>query len=140
MTIMKNVISQLIDDFHERNLPELVTRNKEFSEVKGKADVVIGMRRAGKTWFCYQKIKDLIASGIKKEEILYLNFEDDRLLEFNVNNFQEILDVYFGKYPEHLQLVHSLNQKIYASALPIVRQHIDFHLQAVFWLLVLHLR
>ena len=69
---MKNVISQLIDDFHERNLPELVTRNKEFSEVKGKADVVIGMRRSGKTWFCYQKIKDLIASGIKKEEILYL--------------------------------------------------------------------
>ncbi len=98
---MKNVISQLIDDFHERNLPEPVIRNREFSEVKGKADVVIGMRRAGKTWFCYQKIKELIASGIKKEEILYLNFEDDRLLEFNVNNFQEILDVYFGKYPEH---------------------------------------
>jgi predicted AAA+ superfamily ATPase len=101
MTIMKNVILQLIDDFHERKLPEPVTRNKEFSEVQGKADVVIGMRRAGKTWFCYQKIKDLVASGIKKEEILYLNFEDDRLLEFNVGNFQEILDVYFGKYPEH---------------------------------------
>jgi len=101
IAIMKNVISQLIDDFHERNLPELVTRNKEFSEVRGKADVVIGIRRSGKTWFCYQKIKELIASGIKKEEILYLNFEDDRLLEFNVNNFQEILDVYFGKYPEH---------------------------------------
>jgi hypothetical protein len=98
---MKNIISQLIDDFHERKLPEPVIRNKEFSEVKGKADVVIGMRRTGKTWFCYQKIKDLIAAGIKKEEILYLNFEDDRLLEFNVNNFQEILDVYFGKYPKH---------------------------------------
>jgi len=98
---MKNVISQLIDDFHERNFPELVTRNKEFSEVRGKADVVIGMRRAGKTWFCYQKIKELIASGIIKEKILYLNFEDDRLLEFAVNHFQEILDVYFGKYPEH---------------------------------------
>ena len=98
---MKNVISQLIDDFHERNFPELVTRNKEFSEVRGKADVVIGMRRTGKTWFCYQKIKELIASGIKKEKILYLNFEDDRLLEFAVNHFQEILDVYFGKYPEH---------------------------------------
>jgi len=44
---MKNVISQLIDDFYERKLPELVTRNKEFSEVPGKADVVIGMRRSG---------------------------------------------------------------------------------------------
>jgi predicted AAA+ superfamily ATPase len=95
---MKNIISQLIDDFHERKLPEPVPRNKSFSEVKGKADVVIGMRRTGKTWFCYQKIKDLIAAGIKKEQILYLNFEDDRLLEFNVHNFQNIIDVYFGKY------------------------------------------
>jgi uncharacterized protein len=84
---MKNIISQLIADFHERKLPDLITRNKKFSEVKGKADVVIGMRRSGKTWFCYQKIKDLIASGINKEEILYLNFEYNRLLEFNVNNF-----------------------------------------------------
>lgn len=98
---MKNLLSQLIDDFYERNLPDLVTRDKEFSEVRGKADVIIGMRRSGKTWFCYQKIKELMASGIKKEEIIYLNFEDDRLLEFNVDHFQEILDVYFGKYPEH---------------------------------------
>ena len=66
---MKNIISQLIDDFHERKLPEPVNRNKEFPEIKGKADVVTGMRRSGKTWFCYQKIKELIASGTKKEEI-----------------------------------------------------------------------
>ncbi len=98
---MKNVISQLIDDFHERSLPEPVSRNKEFPEVTGKAAVVIGMRRAGKTWFCYQKIEELINSGIKKERILHLNFEDERLLEFAVNHFQMILDVYFAKYPEH---------------------------------------
>lgn len=98
---MKHIISQLIDDFHERNLPELVSRSKQFSEIRGKADVVIGMRRTGKTWFCYQKIKDLMLAGISNNKILYLNFEDDRLLEFSVNNFQEILDIYFGKYPEN---------------------------------------
>jgi predicted AAA+ superfamily ATPase len=98
---MKNIISQLIDDFQERSLPDLSPRDRVVSEIKGKADVVIGMRRSGKTWFCYQKIKDLIASGIKKEKILYLNFEDDRLLDFNVGHFQEILDVYFGKHPAH---------------------------------------
>lgn len=98
---MKNVISQLIDDFHERKLPDPAPRDKQFAEVEGKADVVIGMRRSGKTWFCYQKINELMASGIKKEAILYLNFEDDRLLAFKVSNFQEILDVYFAKYPEH---------------------------------------
>jgi len=98
---MKTILSQLIDDFHERQLPDPVARNKEFFRVKGKADVVIGMRRSGKTWFCFQKIKELMAAGIKKEEILYLNFEDDRLLEFNASHFQAIVDVYFGKHPEH---------------------------------------
>lgn len=98
---MKNIIAQLIDDFHERKLPELTPRHREFPEIKGKADIVIGMRRTGKTWFCYQKMKDLITSGISKEKILYINFEDDRLLEFKVNHFQEILNVYFGKYPEN---------------------------------------
>lgn len=98
---MKNIIFQLIDDFHERVLPALVPRSSRLHCVPGKADVVIGMRRSGKTWFCYQKIQELIASGTKKERILYLNFEDDRLHEFRVDHFQYILDVYFGKFPDH---------------------------------------
>jgi uncharacterized protein len=98
---MKNAIALLIDDFHERELPTPVPRNREFAEIKGKADAVIGMRRAGKTWFCYQKIAELLAAGVEKEKILYLNFEDDRLLGFDVRHFQYILDIYFGKYPNH---------------------------------------
>lgn len=95
------MLSQLIDDFHERKLPKPVARNKEFSGIQGKVDVVVGMRRTGKTFFCYQKIHELVAAGTPTEEILYLNFEDDRLFDFSVNNFQAILDVYYGKYPEH---------------------------------------
>ncbi|MFH0725671.1 MAG: ATP-binding protein [Pseudomonadota bacterium] len=98
---MRDKISQLIDDFHERELPAPVPRDKELYEIKGKADVIIGMRRAGKTWFCYQKISQLLAAAIQKKEILYLNFEDDRLLEFSVNNFNQVLEVYYGKYPLH---------------------------------------
>lgn len=98
---MKNIISQLIDDFQERNLPTPVPRATVFSEIKGKADVVIGMRRSGKTWFCFQKINQLLQKNIPRNQILYLNFEDERLLEFTVNHFQEILDVYYGKYPEN---------------------------------------
>ncbi len=97
----KNKIRQLIDDFHERQLPEHVVRNKELPELKGKAGVIMGMRRAGKTWFCYQKMAELISKGKKKEEILYINFEDDRLIEFNVDHFQYILDVYFEKFPDN---------------------------------------
>jgi len=93
---MKAIIAQLIDDFHERKRPALVARHKKMAQISGKANVVIGMRRAGKTFFCYQKMQKLVGT-----QILYLNFEDDRLLGFTVHDFQSILDVYYGKYPEH---------------------------------------
>ncbi len=98
---MKSIISQLIDDFLERTLPAPVPRTAGFFQIKGKADVVIGMRRAGKTWFCFQKINQLLQEKIPANQILYLNFEDERLLEFTVGNFQDILDVYYSKFPEN---------------------------------------
>ncbi|TGO02367.1 hypothetical protein PN36_26225 [Candidatus Thiomargarita nelsonii] len=59
------------------------------------------MRRTGKTFFCYQKIQELLATGISITQMLYLNFEDDRLLGFTVHDFQSILDVYYSKYPAY---------------------------------------
>ena len=98
---MKAILSQLIDDFHERVLPTPMPREKELRELRGKAGAVIGMRRTGKTWYCYQKIDHLLAGGLQKKQILYLNFEDDRLLEFKIHHFNDVLDVYFAKYPEN---------------------------------------
>ncbi|MCK5717786.1 MAG: ATP-binding protein [Thiomargarita sp.] len=96
---MKTIVTQLIDNFHERKLPVLVKRDKKFVQIPGKADVVIGMRRTGKTFFCYQRMQALLAT-VSIEKLLYLNFEDDRLLGFTVHDFQIILDVYYAKYPE----------------------------------------
>jgi hypothetical protein len=96
---MKQIVSQLIDDFQERELPDLMPRDIPLFEINGKASVIIGMRRSGKTWFLFQKIKSLLDQGVSKKRLLYLNFEDDRLLDFHVSQFQDILDVYFAKYP-----------------------------------------
>jgi predicted AAA+ superfamily ATPase len=96
---MKDIVNFLIDDFHERALPELVPREKVMPHLKGKASVVVGMRRSGKTWYCYQHMKELLDEGIPKERILYLNFEDDRLLPFSAGDFQTILDTYYRKFP-----------------------------------------
>lgn len=70
---MKIILTQLIDDFYERNLPPLTIRNKKTVQIPGKANVVIGMRRTGKTFFCYQKMQELIAGGIPITDMLYLN-------------------------------------------------------------------
>jgi predicted AAA+ superfamily ATPase len=56
---MKDVIDFLIDDFHERALPELLCRESSMPRLAGKANVVVGMRRSGKTWFCYQQMREL---------------------------------------------------------------------------------
>jgi len=98
---MKQIISQLIDDFQERELPELMPRDVRLYELKGKASVITGMRRSGKTFFLYQKINSLKDMGVHKNRILYLNFEDDRLLDFHVSQFQIILDVYYARYPKN---------------------------------------
>ena len=101
---MKSRISQLIDDFHNRQLPEPIPRDHIVSKISGKAGAIIGMRQAGKKSCCYQKMTELISRGTQKEEILYLNFEDDRLFEFENKNFQEIVDVYYSKFPHHKDL------------------------------------
>ena len=101
---MKTTLSRLIDDFQERQLPALVARDADFPGVPGKADVAIGMRRTGKTFFCYQKIQELLEVGVKRQQVLYLNFEDERLLDFRVTDFQAILDIYYGRFPENKDL------------------------------------
>ena len=96
---MHNILDLLIDDFHERPLPELMPRQQSMVQAAGKANRVIGMRRAGKTWFCYQQMRQLLAQGIQKERLLYLNFEDERLLPFAATDFHLILETYFRKFP-----------------------------------------
>ena len=61
----------------------------------------MGMRRTGKTWFCYQKMQELLNSGIEKDRLLYVNFEDDRLIDFSLDDFQTLLDVYFARFPQN---------------------------------------
>jgi len=96
---MKNILDLLIDDFHERELPELMLRRQLMAWVPRKANVVIGMRRSGKTWFCYQQMQELLKNGLEKERLLYLNFEDERLLPFSAQDFQFVLETYYRKFP-----------------------------------------
>lgn len=98
---MKTALAAIFDEFYEFTLPTLVPRQAEFPLIPRKATVIIGMRRTGKTWFCYQKMQELLGQGIPLNRILYLNFDDDRLFGFTVSDFQSILDVYYARFPEN---------------------------------------
>lgn len=98
--VMKDALESLYGDFLERQLPDLTVRDCDLGLVQGKALALIGMRRVGKTYLCYQRIKALLADGIDRNRILYLNFEDDRLFGFELSDCQTILDVFYRGQPE----------------------------------------
>jgi len=98
---MHQVISELILDFHGRSLPELNPRAATPAHVPGKIDVVVGMRRSGKTYFCYQMMQELLHEGLSATRILYLNFEDERLLPLTVHDLRTVPDAYYRLHPDH---------------------------------------
>ena len=53
--------------------------------------VVTGLRRAGKSTLLYKIARDLVKSGVDWGQIIYINFEDERLAEFRVSDFNDIL-------------------------------------------------
>lgn len=93
-------IKEIIADFHQRPLPKVTPRNIFFQIVPHKITTVTGVRRAGKTYFLYQIMESLIKEGLAKQNILYLNFEDDRLSGVTVKELSKILECYFELYPD----------------------------------------
>ena len=53
----------------------------------------VGIRRTGKSYMMYQQIHDLMNDGISSSQIVYVNFEDERLLEISVDDLNTILEL-----------------------------------------------
>lgn len=89
----KDLIKQVIIENHEFiNKVELLERDF-FVENEGNY-VFVGSRRAGKTYCMFQIIKNIIKTGTPIERILYINFEDERLLELKLEDLNLIIDCF----------------------------------------------
>ena len=97
---MLDTLKELILDFQEMHLKTGVPRRVLVSTIPGKATVCIGVRRCGKSTFMFQIMKQLLDSGVSRNNILYLNFFDDRLHRLQQENPGLILEAYFSLYPE----------------------------------------
>lgn len=84
-----------------KTIQDTIARDIVFTPVLNKISVFIGMRRTGKTVFMCQQILQLLNSGVKLSEILYLNFEDDRLLAQDHQLFVSLVDAFYEMYPEN---------------------------------------
>ncbi|MDO8881043.1 MAG: ATP-binding protein [Coriobacteriia bacterium] len=90
----------VIAEFQDSELPRLTPRDVVLPEVPRKPNVVIGMRRTGKTYVLYQEMHRLLAAGVDKRDILYVNFEDDRLYPLQEAVLDNVLEAFFRRNPE----------------------------------------
>jgi len=56
--------------------------------------VFVGVRQAGKSYLLYQQAKSLIAGGASIEDMLYINFDDERLLGMRAEHLDLLLQAY----------------------------------------------
>jgi predicted AAA+ superfamily ATPase len=96
----KELFKYLIKEFHESKLPEIYPRALEIQETR-KIVSLIGARRIGKTSYFFQMVGELEAS-VGRERILYINFEDERILPLEVKDLDSILEAYYELYPENV--------------------------------------
>lgn len=102
------LITILAEWLEEGELPALVLRNQPTIEPENLKRIlaIVGPRRAGKTYYMYQIIKSLLKSGkYKKEDILFIDFEDYRLGKFTGDNVEELFAAFYqiaGQYPRFL--------------------------------------
>lgn len=94
-----DAIEQLIVDFQERPLPAVSPRLAALPDAKNMAGVVIGMRRSGKTYLLFQEMQRLIDSGVDKNRLLYINFEDDRLQPLGPDVLDRTLETFYRLNP-----------------------------------------
>ncbi|MBR6200220.1 MAG: ATP-binding protein [Spirochaetales bacterium] len=66
---------------------------RDYSFDKNANYILVGLRRAGKSTLLYKIAKKLVAEGCDWSQIIYVNFEDDRLLGFTISDFNDIVEV-----------------------------------------------
>lgn len=94
----KRIIEQVLSEQHEELIAlqevELCTR-KEEQQVEldsNLAQVVIGVRRSGKSTLCYNVLK------AHAEKYAYVNFDDERLEELQTSDLNTVLEVLYKIY------------------------------------------
>ena len=77
------------------------TRRRIYGAVclPGKISAVIGIRRAGKTMFVHQMQRERLAEGMAREQLPYINFEDERLAGLKAEHLHTLIEEYYRRYP-----------------------------------------
>mgnify|MGYP000420299537 FL=1 len=95
---MKELFKRIITDFIEKEIKGIMPREYKIPLDSPKIISLIGVRRSGKSSILFDLINRLRAS-VARENIIYLNLEDDRLFPLRLEHLDLILEGFYELYP-----------------------------------------
>ena len=100
-TMDKQILKQILRD-NQQEIERYVVEPRDIKLGDFPCRVLVGVRRAGKSYMLYHVIQQLLVQGHKWDEMLYLSFEDERLENFDTDDFNRLLECHqemYGKRP-----------------------------------------
>jgi len=95
--ISKDVIKLLISEY-QREIMNIRMIERDYEIEYGLNYVLVGLRRAGKSYLMFRQVQRLLQEGHTIDEILYFNFEDDRLGVLDITDLDLIKICYEEMY------------------------------------------
>lgn len=97
----KSELITILEDwnFWKKDQASGIVRKEYLEKLKallssGQVVTITGPRRAGKSFIMRQMAKELLSSGVQKEDVLMVNFEDPRYTELSLNLMEQVFMVY----------------------------------------------
>lgn len=79
---------------------DLIARDNRLPVNSGKIITVPGVRRCGKSSMMEIVINNLLAEGVARERILWVSFDDERLVRMQPDDFNSIIEAYREMFPD----------------------------------------
>lgn len=96
---LKNTFKSIIS-LHQEEIPfDLFERTTILPINNERIVTVTGIRRCGKSSLLGLTINKLLQSGVSRERILYIGFDDERLMSLKSDNLDEVLQSYREMFP-----------------------------------------
>ncbi|MEG2971785.1 MAG: ATP-binding protein [Akkermansia sp.] len=97
---MIDLLKDLILTSQEIPFPVAHKRCLKVVAMPQKATICVGVRRCGKSTFMQQIMKELMDAGISRENMVHLNFSDERLFVLLQSDSLPVDEAYYQLFPE----------------------------------------
>ncbi len=95
---MKQLIKEIILENQHMQVPAMVSRQQDVPLDLKVIVSLVGPRRSGKSWLLYRAMQQLDERGVTRTNILFVNFEDERLM-LKSQDLDLIIQAYNELYP-----------------------------------------